>query len=49
MLDTSILIYLLKNRPTGIADRIDTLRAEDLPCMSFGAPVAAALSAALYR
>jgi len=35
MLDTNILIYLIKNRPPGIADRIDVLLAEDVLCMSF--------------
>ncbi len=35
MLDTNILIYLIKNRPPGIADRIDALPTEDVLCMSF--------------
>ena len=35
ILDTSILIYLIKNRPPGIAERIDALPAEDVLCMSF--------------
>ncbi|MFB1510160.1 MULTISPECIES: type II toxin-antitoxin system VapC family toxin [unclassified Thiocapsa] len=35
MLDTNIPIYLIKNRPPGIAERIDALPAEDLLCMSF--------------
>lgn len=35
MLDTNILIYLIKNRPPGIAERIDVLPAEDVLCMSF--------------
>ncbi|CRI64305.1 conserved hypothetical protein [Thiocapsa sp. KS1] len=35
MLDTNILIYLIKNRPPGIAERIDALPAEDVLCMSF--------------
>jgi len=35
MLDTNILIYLINNRPLGIAERIDALPAEDLLCMSF--------------
>ena len=35
MLDTNILIYLIKNWPPGIADRIDALLAEDVLCMSF--------------
>ncbi len=35
MLDTNILIYLIKNRPPGIAARIDALPAKDVLCMSF--------------
>lgn len=35
MLDTNILIYLMKNRPPDIADRIDALPADDLLCMFF--------------
>ena len=35
MLDTNILIYLIKKRPPGIADHIDALPAADLLCMSF--------------
>ncbi|WP_296807885.1 PIN domain-containing protein [Thiocapsa sp.] len=35
MLDTNILIYLIKNHPPGIAERIDALPAEDVLCMSF--------------
>lgn len=35
MLDTNILIYLIKNRPPGIAGRIDALPPEDTLCMSF--------------
>jgi hypothetical protein len=36
MLDTNILMYLIKNRPPGIADPIDALPAEGVLCMSFG-------------
>lgn len=35
MLDTNILIYLLKRRPPGVAERIDALGDEDTLCMSF--------------
>lgn len=35
MLDTNILIYLLKNKPPSVAERIDALDAEALLCMSF--------------
>ena len=35
MLDTNILIYLLKHRPPEIAERVDTLAPEDTLCMSF--------------
>ncbi len=35
MLDTNILIYLIKHRPPGIAERLDALPAEDGLCMSF--------------
>lgn len=35
MLDTNILIYLIKHRPPGIAERLDALPAEDGVCMSF--------------
>ena len=35
MPDTSILIYLLKSRPTTIAERIDALPLDDLLCISF--------------
>jgi tRNA(fMet)-specific endonuclease VapC len=35
LLDTSILIYLIKNQPPSIAHRVDALRAEDRLCMSF--------------
>ena len=35
MLDTNILIYLLKHRPPEIAKRVDALAPEDNLCMSF--------------
>jgi tRNA(fMet)-specific endonuclease VapC len=35
MLDTNILIYLIKNRPTGIGDRVNALVDQDMLCMSF--------------
>jgi tRNA(fMet)-specific endonuclease VapC len=35
MLDTSILIYLLKNKPPGVAERINALDKESALCMSF--------------
>ncbi|MDT7834852.1 type II toxin-antitoxin system VapC family toxin [Aquabacterium sp. OR-4] len=35
LLDTNILIYLIKNQPPGIAQRIDAMPAEDSLCMSF--------------
>lgn len=35
MLDTNILIYLIKNKPTSVAKRIDSLPAEAQLCMSF--------------
>lgn len=35
MLDTNILIYLLKRRPPEIAERVDALPADDVLCMSF--------------
>jgi tRNA(fMet)-specific endonuclease VapC len=35
MLDTNTLIYLIKNRPPAIAERIDALAPEDRLCMSF--------------
>lgn len=34
-LDTNILIYLIKNQPPAIAQRIDALPEEDSLCMSF--------------
>ena len=35
MLDTNILIYLTKNRPPQVADRIDAISDEDSLAMSF--------------
>ncbi len=35
LLDTNILIYLIKNHPPSIAERIDALADDDLLCMSF--------------
>lgn len=35
MLDTSILIYLLKHRPRAVAARLDALDLDDTVCMSF--------------
>ena len=35
LLDTNILIYLFKNQPPGIAQRIDALPESDTLCMSF--------------
>ena len=35
MLDTSILIYLIRNRPPAVAERINALAPEDGLCMSF--------------
>ena len=35
MLDTNILIYLIKNRPPAVAERVRALDAEDQLCMSF--------------
>ena len=35
MLDTNILIYLIKNKPPGIAERIKALDPSDEICMSF--------------
>jgi len=35
LLDTNILIYLIKNRPPGIGQRIDELPDADELCMSF--------------
>ena len=35
LLDTNILIYLIKNKPPSVADRINTLRPNDDLCISF--------------
>lgn len=35
MLDTNIVIYLIKNKPPAIAERINKLDADDGLCMSF--------------
>ena len=35
MLDTNILIYLLKNKPMSVAERINQLNPLDELCMSF--------------
>jgi tRNA(fMet)-specific endonuclease VapC len=35
LLDTNILIYLIRNQPPAIAQRIDVLPGEDSLCMSF--------------
>lgn len=35
LLDTNILIYLIKNHPPAIAQRIDALADDDQLCMSF--------------
>lgn len=35
MLDTNILIYLLKHRPPAVASRLDALDVDDTVCMSF--------------
>lgn len=35
MLDTNILIYLIKNRPPAVAERINRLAPKDGLCMSF--------------
>jgi tRNA(fMet)-specific endonuclease VapC len=35
LLDTNILIYLIKNQPPAIAERVDALPEEDALCMSF--------------
>jgi tRNA(fMet)-specific endonuclease VapC len=35
LLDTYILIYLIKNQPPGIAQRVDALPEDDRLCMSF--------------
>lgn len=35
MLDTNIIIYLLKNKPVEVANRVNALSIEDTLCMSF--------------
>lgn len=35
LLDTNILIYLIKHRPPSVARRVDALSEEDMLCMSF--------------
>lgn len=35
MLDTNILIYLMKNKPASVAERVSKLTPEDSLCMSF--------------
>ena len=35
MLYTNILIYLIRNRPAGIGDRVNALDDQDTLCMSF--------------
>ncbi len=35
LLDTNILIYLIKHRPPGVAGKVDALSDEDTLCMSF--------------
>ena len=35
MLDTNILIYLIKNKPPSVAERVDNLQPDDQLCMSF--------------
>jgi tRNA(fMet)-specific endonuclease VapC len=35
MLDTNILIYLLKNRPESIVEKVNSLDQESVLCMSF--------------
>ena len=35
MLDTNILIYLLKNRPESIVEKVNSLDQEAVLCMSF--------------
>jgi tRNA(fMet)-specific endonuclease VapC len=35
LLDTNILIYLIKNRPPQVAERIDAISAEDALAMSY--------------
>ena len=35
LLDTNILIYLIKNRPPSVARHVDALGKDDMLCMSF--------------
>ncbi|MCY4017100.1 MAG: type II toxin-antitoxin system VapC family toxin [Gammaproteobacteria bacterium] len=35
MLDTNILIYLLKNKPASVTKRVNAIQPEDQLCMSF--------------
>jgi tRNA(fMet)-specific endonuclease VapC len=35
LLDTNILIYLIKNKPPSVAERINALKTQDTLCMSF--------------
>lgn len=35
MLDTNIIIYLLKNKPASVAERVNALNDSDTLCMSF--------------
>ena len=35
MLDTNIIIYLLKNKPVAVAERVNALSDDDVLCMSF--------------
>lgn len=35
MLDTNILIYLLKNKPASVVDRVNAIAPDDQLCMSF--------------
>ena len=35
MLDTNILIYLIKNKPASVAKRVNTMAPDDRLCMSF--------------
>ena len=35
LLDTNILIYLIKHRPAAVAQRVDGLDEDDRLCMSF--------------
>ncbi len=35
LLDTNILIYLIKNKPPSVARHVDTLGKDDMLCMSF--------------